>query len=141
MLWASLATKILSVLSVELFIDSAQNGGRIALLQDKSLVEFHYEDHTKNFNVGDIFLGTVKRIVPGLNAAFIDIGYEKDAFLHYLDLGPNIQSLNKFLKVQKTAPKKAGNPNEFTDLTDFKMETQIDKLGKLPTYWKLINRF
>lgn len=125
-------------MSVELFIDSAQNGGRIALLQDKSLVEFHYEDHTKNFNVGDIFLGTVKRIVPGLNAAFIDIGYEKDAFLHYLDLGPNIQSLNKFLRVQKTASKKNGAPQTvYTQLADFKMETQIDKLGKIADVLKV----
>ena len=59
----------------ELVIDSAQNGGRIALLQDKNLVELHYDDKDNDFTVGDIYLGTVKRIVPGLNAAFIDIGY------------------------------------------------------------------
>jgi len=119
-------------LSVELFIDSTQNGGRIALLHDKSLVEFHYDDHTKNFNVGDIFLGTVKRIVPGLNAAFIDIGYEKDAFLHYLDLGPNIQSLNKFVRIQKNNTRKNGStPLVSQKLADFKMDPQIDKLGKI----------
>ena len=51
-------------------------------MKDKDLVEFHYEEDSNHFKVGDIFLGTVKKVVPGLNAAFIDIGYEKDAFLH-----------------------------------------------------------
>ncbi len=74
-------------MSNELFINSTQKGDRIALLKDRRLVECHIEDQSGKFTVGDIYLGTVKKIVPGLNAAFIDIGYEKDAFLHYLDLG------------------------------------------------------
>jgi ribonuclease G len=86
-------------LSTELLIDSAQNGSRIALLKDKSLVEIHSEGGENQFKVGDIYLGTVRKIVNGLNAAFIDVGYEKDAFLHYQDLGPQINSLNKFTKL------------------------------------------
>ncbi|TAD96318.1 MAG: Rne/Rng family ribonuclease [Bacteroidetes bacterium] len=111
--------------SKELVINVTQHGGRIALLKDKNLVEFHHQNHSNNFVVGDIFLGTVRRVVPGLNAAFIDIGYEKDAFLHYLDLGQNFKSLMKFTKLLQN--QKAVDSR----LTDFKMETPISKLGKI----------
>ena len=62
------------------------------------LVELHREKLNRNFSVGDIYLGRVKRIVPGLNAAFVDIGHEKDAFLHLLDLGPHVLTFNKYIK-------------------------------------------
>lgn len=80
----------------ELIIHTHPNGVDIALLQDKMLVEIIHEHTDSNFNVGDIFLGKIKKILPGLNAAFIDIGYEKDAFIHYSDLSPQIRSLMKF---------------------------------------------
>jgi len=112
-------------LSNDLVINSTQNGCRIALLKDKNLVEFHYDESGNQFTVGDIYLGTVKKVVPGLNAAFIDIGYEKDAFLHYLDLGPKVSSLNKYTKyVQK-------NKNASTKLDRFKILPDINKLGKI----------
>ena len=78
-------------MSNELVINSTQDGCRIALLKNKSLVEFHHDTDENQFKVGDMYLGTVKKIVQGLNAAFIDIGFEKDAFLHYLDLGPQVR--------------------------------------------------
>ena len=111
--------------SSELVINSTQNGCRIALLKDKRLIEFHNEENANKFSVGDIYLGTVKKVVPGLNAAFIDIGYEKDAFLHYLDLGPQVNSLNKFTKFALTGK----HPSY--DLGKFKNEPDIDKLGKI----------
>lgn len=64
-------------MSSELLIDSSQNGSRIALLKNKSLIELHVEEEDNKFKVGDIYLGAVKKIVNGLNAAFIDVGYEK----------------------------------------------------------------
>jgi ribonuclease G len=75
--------------------------------------------------VGDIYLGTVKKLVSGLNAAFIDIGYEKDAFLHYHDLGPNLNTVQKFTKDVLT--KKGKNVR----LEHYKLEEEIDKLGKI----------
>ena len=111
--------------SSELVINSTQNGCRIALLRDKSLIEYHNEENANKFTVGDIYLGTVKKVVPGLNAAFIDIGYEKDAFLHYLDLGPQVSSLNKFTKFALTGK----HPSY--DLGKFKNEPDINKLGKI----------
>ena len=65
-------------MSNELIISATQDGCRIALLKDKTLVEFHQEAEGSKFTVGDIYLGTVKKVVPGLNAAFIDVGYDKD---------------------------------------------------------------
>ena len=112
-------------MSNELIINSTQNGCRIALLKNKQLVEYHQEEDGNRFNVGDIYLGTVKKVVQGLNAAFIDIGYEKDAFLHYLDLGPQVQSLNKFSKLALT------RKDTSAKLNTFKHEPDINKLGKI----------
>ncbi|WP_370088462.1 ribonuclease E/G [Ekhidna sp.] len=112
-------------MSNELIINSTREGCRIALLKDKRLVEFHQDGGGQTFNVGDIYLGSVKKVVQGLNAAFIDLGYEKDAFLHYLDLGPQVQSLNKFTKL--TLAKKLNS----TRLAGFKTEPDINKLGKM----------
>jgi len=111
--------------SNELVINSTQNGCRIALLNDRRLIEFHQENGGNQFNVGDIYLGTVRKVVQGLNAGFIDIGYEKDAFLHYLDLGPQIQSLNKFTQLIQSKKEIS------TKLTGFRNEADIDKFGKI----------
>ena len=112
-------------MSNELFISATQKGDRIALLQDKRLIEYHFDETEHQFAVGDVYLGTVKKLVSGLNAAFIDIGYEKDAFLHYHDLSPHINSLNKFTKDVI-----AKRPVSLM-LKDFKAEPEIDKLGKI----------
>ena len=112
-------------MSSELVINSTQDGCRVALVRDKDLIEFHNEVNANKFTVGDIYLGTVKKVVPGLNAAFIDIGYEKDAFLHYLDLGPQIKSLNKYTKYA------LNGKNPSYDLDKFQGEPDINKLGKI----------
>lgn len=112
-------------MSNELVINSTQDGCRIALLKNKSLVEFHHDTDENLFKVGDMYLGTVKKIVQGLNAAFIDIGFEKDAFLHYLDLGPQVRSLNKYTKQVQNSKDVTGLLNKFTG------EKDINKLGKM----------
>ena len=70
----------------DLIIDSRPSEVVIALLRDGRLIELHKQKHDNNFSVGDIYLGKVRKTVPGLNASFVNIGYEKDGFLHYLDL-------------------------------------------------------
>lgn len=112
-------------MSNELLIGSAPKGYRIALLQEGRLAEFHYEESGSSFVVGEVYLGVVKKVSPGLNAAFVDIGYEKDAFLHYLDLGPQVRSLSKFTKSIQT------QKNASYKLSNFKNEPDIDKLGKI----------
>ncbi|MXV13704.1 Rne/Rng family ribonuclease [Hufsiella ginkgonis] len=109
----------------ELIINSTPNGVTIALLQDKQLVELNTEHINNNYAVGDIYLGKIKKIMPGLNAAFVDVGYEKDAFLHYLDLGPQVQSLIKLTKIVKNGSYKDKL------LNSFKLEQDINKSGKI----------
>ena len=109
----------------ELVINSTPSEVIIALLNDKKLIEIHREKRNNAFSVGDIYLGKVKKVMPGLNAAFVDVGYEKDAFLHYLDLGPQIGSLNKFMKLTRS-----GKQN-YSSLLYFKMEGDISKGGKI----------
>ncbi|WP_423148741.1 Rne/Rng family ribonuclease [Rubrolithibacter danxiaensis] len=109
----------------ELIIDSTPTGVTIALQQDKQLVELHTEHINNNYAVGDIYLGRIKKIMPGLNAAFVDVGYEKDAFLHYLDLGPQLKSLLKLTKIVKNGSYK----DKLLD--SFKLEEDINKSGKI----------
>src|SRR5215475_6871132 len=79
-----------------MIINATTNGVEIALLENKKLVELHSEKSDARFAVGDLYLGKVKKLIPGLNAAFVDVGFEKDAFLHYTDLSPYARSLLKF---------------------------------------------
>ena len=66
----------------ELVIDVQPKEISIALLEDKALVEFQKEGRAASFNVGNMYLGKVKKMMPGLNACFVDVGFGKDAFLH-----------------------------------------------------------
>tara|TARA_B100001971_G_C18250122_1_gene577485 strand:- start:454 stop:2004 length:1551 start_codon:yes stop_codon:yes gene_type:complete len=109
----------------ELIIDSNLSEVNIALLEDKNLVELHKEQINNKFTVGDVFLGKVKKIMPGLNAAFVDVGYDKDAFLHYLDLGPQIRTFNKYVKLGLL-----GKDNLISHET-IRREKDIDKTGKI----------
>src|ERR1035437_9959746 len=109
----------------ELFINATSSEVVIALLHDKRLKELNREKSDAGFSVGDIFLGKVKKIMPGLNAAFVDVGYEKDAFLHYLDLGPQFATLNKFLKIASS------KNNKITSISKIQSEPDIDKEGKI----------
>jgi len=111
--------------NIELVIDVRATEISIALLENKQLVELNKEKSNIQFAVGDIYLGKVKKIMPGLNAAFVDVGYEKDAFLHYLDLGPQFQTFNKFL--QAAISKK----NKPIPISKLKFESEIDKNGKI----------
>ena len=109
----------------ELVINSHDNSVDIALLEDSKLVELHQEELDNAFNVGDIFLGFVKRLMPGLNAAFIEIGHPKDAFLHYTDCGPKLSSV---LKYTDQVVKKKVNVSR---LDNFQIPAEIDKNGRI----------
>ncbi len=117
--------------SKELIIHSTPEGVEVGLLEDKKLVEFHKETANNEFNIGDIFLARVHKIVPSLNAAFVDVGYEKDGFLHYSDLGPQLQTLKKY-----TALAHQGKLNTHL-LGSFKRQPDIIKTGKID---KVLNR-
>jgi ribonuclease G len=110
----------------ELIINASGDAVEIALMEDKKLVELHYEKGQDDFAVGDLYLGKIKKLMPGLNAAFVDVGYEKDAFLHYTDLSPHFPSLLKFTKQSSNGGQSWGD-----DFSNFKLEPTILKAGKI----------
>ena len=83
----------------EVIVDVQPKEISIALLEDKRLVEFQRERREQHFSVGNIYLAKVRRIMPGLNACFVNVGHPKDAFLHYFDLGLHYRSVEKFLQL------------------------------------------
>ncbi|GGG39281.1 Rne/Rng family ribonuclease [Bizionia arctica] len=109
----------------ELIIRSSSDHVDFALLKDGKLIELQKDEGSNNFSVGDVFIAKVRKSVPGLNAAFVNVGYEKDAFLHYHDLGPKLPSLLKFTKSVST-----GKLRDFS-LNKFPFEKDIDKDGKI----------
>jgi ribonuclease G len=113
-------------LNKELIINAAPQGVEIALLEDKKLVELHHEKTDASFAVGDLYLGKVKKLIPGLNAAFVDVGFEKDAFLHYTDLSPYARSLLKFTQQTIT-----DNGQQAFNFASFQVEPEIIKTGKI----------
>lgn len=90
----------------ELIVDVQPNEVSIALTEDTRLVSLQKESRNISYAVGDIYLARVKKLMPGLNAAFVDVGYEKDAFLHYLDLGSQFSSYYQYVKQLLTETKK-----------------------------------
>ncbi len=113
----------------ELVISSSDNEINIALLEDGSLVELNQQKEKDNFTVGDIYVGKVRKVMAGLNAAFVDVGYEKDAFLHYLDLGQQFATLQRISK--NTSQNK-----KVTDLSKEKLSQPIPREGKIGTHLK-----
>ena len=109
----------------DLVINATESEIVIALLEDRQLVEIHKEKRNQRFSVGDIYLGKVKKIMPGLNAAFVDVGYEKDAFLHYQDLGPQFSTLHKYVQTALDNPKNC-KPLQYINLMP-----EINKKGKI----------
>ena len=107
----------------DLVINSHASEVDIALLEDNTLVELHREKTNNQFAVGDVYLGRVKKILPGLNAAFVDVGYPKEAFLHYLDLGLQASSLIKYKKMIMA--------NDDVAMDKFKLEGDLPKNGKI----------
>ena len=108
-------------MSSELVVDVQPKEVSIALLEDKRLVELQKEPHNISYAVGNIYLGRVKKLMPGLNAAFVDVGYEKDAFLHYLDLGPYFTTSAVYTKTQR------GEGKKNIPLSKFTMQKPLDK--------------
>src|SRR5690606_35665575 len=109
----------------DLVVSTIEDSVRIALLEDGRLMELHQESVDLNFAVGDIYLGKVKKRARSLNAAIVDIGYSKDAFLHYHDLGPNVRSLIQYTHLVSSGKFKSAH------LKSFRKEEMIQKDGSM----------
>lgn len=113
------------MVSKDLIIDVGVSEVSLALLEDKQLTELNKEKRNVKFSVGDIYLGKVKKIMPGLNAAFVNVGYERDAFLHYLDLGAQFRTQHKYYTAS------VQRQGRVSPLHKIKPDEDIDKDGKI----------
>ena len=109
----------------DIIINATNGGVEIALLEDGALVELHHETDDTPFQVGDIFVARVKRTALNMNAAFFEIGHDKDAFLHYTDLGPQLQTLKNYVAAS------IANKNGSVNVSSFTIEPDIVKTGKI----------
>ena len=114
----------------ELVVDVQPKEINLAVLEDNKLVEFQTENQSENYAVGNIYLGRVKKLMPALNAAFVDVGHKRDAFLHYLDLGVEFNSVDKFHKLVKDKKKPM-------QVQKMKLESHIVKEGLITDQLKV----
>ena len=115
----------------EVVIDVRQKEISIALLEDQRLVEYQNEPRSASFSVGNIYMAKVKKLMPGLNACFVDVGYERDAFLHYLDLGNQFNSYEKYLKQVQSDRKKLFPFSKATRQPDLKKDGSVQTTLKV----------
>ena len=115
----------------ELIISTNNEGVQLALLEDKQLVELHKEKVDNKIQVGDIYVGKIRKIMSGLNAAFVDVGEDKDGFMHYLDLGLDYRSVDKYLRLAMN-----GDVSVRT-LKGFKIEPVMEKNGNISEILKV----
>jgi ribonuclease G len=115
-------------LKSELIINSTSKGVELAILEEGKLVELHRDPGETSYRVGDIYLGRVRKVMPNLNAGFIDVGYERDAFLHHSDLGVQFKTQQKWTKLIMSGKLPV------SDIKKFKLEPKIDKKGAMKDY-------
>ena len=115
----------------ELIVSASDSEVQLALLEDKQLVELHKDKSGNKVQVGDIYVGKVRKIMQGLNAAFIDVGEDKDGFVHYLDLGTNYNSVMKYTKLAMNGD------SSVMSLKNFKVEPILEKNGNLANILKV----
>lgn len=111
-------------MSLELVIRSNWDGVDFALLNYGRLVEFNKENRNNKISVGDIFFARVRKILPNLNACFVDLGCDVGGFLHYHDLGAFIHNFNDFVRG-------ASEQKKQSSLDNYKKYPKIQKDGNI----------
>ena len=112
-----------TLMTSEVIVDVQKKDISIALLEDKRLVEFQQEGRSEQYSVGNIYLAKVRKIMPGLNACFVNVGYERDAFLHYLDLGVRYKQFEHYLALIKNRQRRSGSVGADRQRTHFDQRT------------------
>ena len=115
-------------MDAELVINSTSKGVDIAVLENGQLVELHRDRGDVQYAVGDIYVGRVRKVMPNLNAGFVDVGHGKDAFLHHSDLGPQYKTQQIWVK------RVMSGKQPTADISKFKREEDIDRKGKMKDY-------
>ena len=91
----------------EIVVNSTNYETRAAVLEDERLVEVHIESATRRSIVGNIYKGKVTRVLPGMEAAFVDIGLDRDAFLYVQDVYEDLAEYRRMLSIDDS-----GEPNQ-----------------------------
>ena len=112
----------------KLILDVQDSQISIALAEDGKLVEFSRESREATFSVGNIYVAKVKKIMPGLNSAFIDVGYEREGFLHYLDLGLDFSTIKDFFARHKSSS---------YNMKDVVFKEELPKDAEITSYLKV----
>ncbi|MCQ2310907.1 MAG: Rne/Rng family ribonuclease [Paludibacteraceae bacterium] len=116
----------------ELIVDVQPQEIAIALTEDDRLQEFNREKRDEdNFSVGNIYYGRVKKVMPALNAVFVDVGYEREAFLHYLDLGLGFRTLREF------TTKAISDRRKVPAFSSIKRQDEVGKEGQIADFLKV----
>ncbi len=119
------ALKISEEMNSELIIDSQPSEVTLALLEDQRLVEYQCEKSDSRYSVGNIYAAKVKKIMPALNACFVEVGHEREAFLHYQDLGINFLTLKKYTKQVLSDRKR------LSGMDKLKRQPDLPKVGEI----------
>ncbi|MBR5086923.1 MAG: Rne/Rng family ribonuclease [Muribaculaceae bacterium] len=110
----------------ELIVDVKPTSISTALLEDGRLMSLQKESRDASYALGNLYFAKVKKLMPGLNAAFVNVGYGKEAFLHYLDLGSQFGSYSSFIKQVRE-----GGGKRQVNLSKMKLQPDIDKHGSV----------
>ena len=124
---------------LEIFIDKKENQEKVALIENGNLVEYYEEDEETDRKEGNIYVGTVKDIIPGMQSAFIDIGTEKNGFIHLKDILPKVDEKNKKLELNLDI-KKVIKPNQKL-LVQIKKDSNDKKGARVSTHINLPGKY
>lgn len=99
-------------MSKEIVVNAEENQTRIAIVEDGKLAELYIENPENKRTIGNIYLGRVRKVMPSIQAAFVDIGQEQDAFLHFSDVSDNLPLLLEFLSASNPRTANVDVPDE-----------------------------
>ena len=124
---------------LEIFIDKQEKQEKVALVENGNLVEYYEEDENTDRKEGNIYVGTVKDIIPGMQSAFVDIGTEKNGFIHLKDILPKIderkESLEPNIEIGKVI-----KPNQKL-LVQIKKDSNDKKGARVSTHINLPGKY
>ena len=125
---------------LEIIISKEEQSKQIALVENGKLIEIYEENEQDNDNEGNIYVGIVKDILPGMQSAFVDIGTEKNSFIHLKDILPQIDQKKENNDLREQDIKKVIKPNDKL-LVQVKKDSNAKKGARISTHISIPGRF
>ena len=125
---------------LEILVNKNKNDEKIALVENGNLIEYYESDETSKRNEGNIYLGGIKDIVKGMQAAFVDIGTEKNSFIHVKDLLPKMDETKQPKKEEIPEIKEIIKPNQKI-LVQIKKDSNEQKGARVSTHINLPSKY